>query len=108
MRTNAALYATLPRFCVTLEPGDALLSPSWWWHRVENLARVNVGVSSRWITARWRSQLPEVSNHFHLSALFPEHLLLTALRLVGYDPGAFDFPVGDQLQTDWLMKAPSS
>ena len=104
VRENAELYARLPRVCTTLEPGDALLSPSWWWHRVENLAPVNVGVSSRWITTRWRSVWPELANHAALGALFPEHALLWGMRMFGYDPGAPEFLVGDQLQTDWLKK----
>lgn len=37
-----------PRFQATLEPGDVLLSPSWWWHAVENVTPETVGVATRW------------------------------------------------------------
>lgn len=40
------------RYCpystVTLEPGDVLLNPPWWWHAVRNASPTSIGVASRW------------------------------------------------------------
>lgn len=38
-----------PIFKVTLEPGDVLLNPPWWWHAVKNDSEKTVAVASRWI-----------------------------------------------------------
>ena len=37
-----------PRYSVKLGPGDILLVPRWWYHSVENLSTVSVGVATRW------------------------------------------------------------
>ena len=37
-----------PRYSVRLGPGDILLVPRWWYHSVENLSTVSVGVATRW------------------------------------------------------------
>jgi len=42
-------FAHCPIFEVTLEPGDVLLNPPWWWHAVRNVSETTVGVASRWI-----------------------------------------------------------
>ena len=42
------LYRYCPRLEVTLEPGDVLFNPSWWWHSVQNITEETIGVSSRW------------------------------------------------------------
>ena len=42
-------FAHCPIFEVTLEPGDLLLNPPWWWHAVRNVSETTVGVASRWI-----------------------------------------------------------
>lgn len=38
-----------PVFRVTLEPGDVLFNPPWWWHSVRNVSEKTVGVASRWM-----------------------------------------------------------
>lgn len=35
---------------VTLEPGDMLVFPAWWWHRVDNLSPETIGVAVRFRT----------------------------------------------------------
>lgn len=45
---NFPLYRYCPRLRVTLEPGDVLFNPSWWWHSVQNVTEETIGVSSRW------------------------------------------------------------
>lgn len=42
-------FAWCPIFEVTLEPGDVLLNPPWWWHAVRNVSETTVAVASRWI-----------------------------------------------------------
>ena len=42
------LFKYCPILEVTLEPGDVLLNPPWWWHAVENITEATVGVASRW------------------------------------------------------------
>ena len=37
----------LPRYDVTLEPGDILWNAPWWWHRIENSDDVNIGLAIR-------------------------------------------------------------
>lgn len=42
------LYNRVPRLTVTLEPGDLLLNPPWWWHAVDNVTPVTISVATRW------------------------------------------------------------
>jgi hypothetical protein len=41
-------FAYCPYLTVTLEPGDVLLNPPWWWHAVRNASPTSIGVASRW------------------------------------------------------------
>ena len=45
---DVPLFRYCPRFTVDLEKGDVLLSPSWWYHAVENLTERSLGVATRW------------------------------------------------------------
>ncbi len=40
------LYRYIPKFSVTLEPGDILFSPQWWWHCVDT-PEPSIGIASR-------------------------------------------------------------
>ena len=40
-----------PRYSAKLGPGDILLVPRWWYHSVENLSSISVGVATRWESA---------------------------------------------------------
>ena len=42
-------FSYCPIFRVTLEPGDVLFNPPWWWHSVKNESAKTVGVASRWM-----------------------------------------------------------
>jgi hypothetical protein len=42
------LYNRVPRLTVTLEPGDLLINPPWWWHAVDNVTPVTISVATRW------------------------------------------------------------
>lgn len=42
------LYQRCPRYWATLEHGDVLLNPPWWWHTVDNLTPTSIGVATRW------------------------------------------------------------
>ncbi len=57
----------LPRYEITLEPGDMLFNAHWWWHGVRNLSDFSIAVANRW------------TNHpVHMLAnnLFYSHLVL--------------------------------
>ncbi|MCA9716160.1 MAG: cupin-like domain-containing protein [Myxococcales bacterium] len=41
-------FAWCPYYQATLEPGDVLLNPPWWWHAVRNQSESSVAVASRW------------------------------------------------------------
>ncbi len=43
------LWNYCPKYTVVLNPGDVLLSPSWYWHTVENLTDMTIGVATRWL-----------------------------------------------------------
>lgn len=62
----------LPRFEVTLEPGDLLYNAPWWWHEVENLDPFVVGCAVRHIPQPGRAS-PGWANHplFTLTSLYP-------------------------------------
>jgi hypothetical protein len=45
------LFRYCPRFSVDLKKGDVLLSPSWWYHAVENRTERTLGVATRWPNA---------------------------------------------------------
>jgi hypothetical protein len=42
-------FAHCPIFKVTLEPGDVIFNPPWWWHAIRNQTDTTLGVASRWI-----------------------------------------------------------
>ena len=42
------LYNRIPKLVVTLEPGDILLNPPWWWHAIDNKTNTTIAVATRW------------------------------------------------------------
>ena len=44
------LFEYCPVYHTTLEPGDVLFNPPWWWHAIKNSTPTTVGVASRWHT----------------------------------------------------------
>lgn len=44
------LFKYCPLYQATLEPGDVLFNPPWWWHAIRNIDEKTVGVASRWHT----------------------------------------------------------
>lgn len=44
------LFKYCPVYTATLEPGDVLFNPPWWWHSIKNVTPKTVGVASRWHT----------------------------------------------------------
>ncbi len=42
------LFRFCPRYTVDLEAGDVLLSPTWWYHSIENLTARTLAVAVRW------------------------------------------------------------
>lgn len=44
---DKSLLRNIPKFEYTLEEGDVLFNPSWWWHCVENMSEYTIGVANR-------------------------------------------------------------
>ena len=44
------MFKYCPVYQATLEPGDVLFNPPWWWHSIKNVDATTVGVASRWHT----------------------------------------------------------
>ncbi|SNS59492.1 Cupin-like domain-containing protein [Ekhidna lutea] len=42
-------FKHIPVYKVTLQPGDLLYNPPWWWHDVRNLSPLTVGCATRWV-----------------------------------------------------------
>ncbi|TNC79276.1 MAG: hypothetical protein C9356_20040 [Oleiphilus sp.] len=42
------LYNRIPKLTVTLEPGDLLINPPWWWHTISNITESTIAVATRW------------------------------------------------------------
>lgn len=68
----------LPRFEVTLQPGDLLYNAPWWWHEVYNLDAFTVGCAIRHVPRPMR-RAPSVSNHplWTATSLYPVARTLT-------------------------------
>ena len=41
------IYKYLPRYEVSLDPGDILWIPPWWWHRIRNDPGLSIGIAIR-------------------------------------------------------------
>jgi hypothetical protein len=54
------LYNRIPKLRITLEPGDMLINPPWWWHAINNVTPSTISVASRWeiLTENARQNLP--------------------------------------------------
>jgi len=44
------LFQYCPVYATTLEPGDVLFNPPWWWHSIKNVSPTSIGIASRWHT----------------------------------------------------------
>ena len=44
---DKSILRHIPKFEYTLEEGDVLFNPSWWWHCVENMSEYTIGVANR-------------------------------------------------------------
>lgn len=44
------LFKYCPVYQATMNPGDVLFNPPWWWHAIKNIDEKTVGVASRWHT----------------------------------------------------------
>jgi hypothetical protein len=42
------MFKFCPVYETTLEAGDVMLNPAWWWHAIRNITRTSVAVASRW------------------------------------------------------------
>ena len=78
-RAHTELFTGCPRLEITLEPGDVLFSPPWWWHRVENLDPDTVGAASRWAVPG----LPDANRLFTFAQLASGELLRATAETLG-------------------------
>lgn len=70
------LYRYCPRFEVTLEHGDLLLNPPWWWHAVRCETEHTVSAATRW----YPDTMPDTNRLFsflHAEPRFVGHILGT-------------------------------
>jgi hypothetical protein len=44
---DKSILKNIPKYEYTLEEGDVLFNPSWWWHCVENMTEYTIGVANR-------------------------------------------------------------
>jgi hypothetical protein len=44
---DKSILRNIPKYEYTLEEGDLLFNPSWWWHCVENMSEYTIGVANR-------------------------------------------------------------
>jgi hypothetical protein len=44
------LFKYCPVYKTTINPGDVLFNPPWWWHSIKNVTPTTIGVASRWHT----------------------------------------------------------
>jgi len=59
IEANFPLFNRVPRLTVTLDPGDILINPPWWWHAVKNVTPATIAVATRWgLLERYSSQAP--------------------------------------------------
>ena len=59
LEAHTPLYNRIPKLTITLEPGDLLINPPWWWHAINNLTPVTISVATRWnILADYIRQSP--------------------------------------------------
>lgn len=64
------LYKYCPRFSVTLESGDVLFNPPWWWHTVDNLTPTSVAVATRWDAIGKDFSFYEINRILSILAIF--------------------------------------
>lgn len=82
----------MPRYEVTLEPGDLLYNAPWWWHEVDNLDPMNIGCAIRHLTPPYRMPPTLQNNPIYgaASTYTTAHALATghwiAQRVFGYQP----------------------
>ncbi|MBD1227093.1 cupin-like domain-containing protein [Xenorhabdus griffiniae] len=48
LEEHQPLYNRIPKLRITLEPGDMLINPPWWWHAINNQPPVSIAIASRW------------------------------------------------------------
>nr|VFK64412.1 MAG: Cupin-like domain-containing protein [Candidatus Kentron sp. UNK]VFK71068.1 MAG: Cupin-like domain-containing protein [Candidatus Kentron sp. UNK] len=59
-----------PAFEITLDPGDVLFNPPWWWHAVRNVTDTTVGVASRWMLGgQAGTQLRSVEENYDIDRM---------------------------------------
>ena len=72
VREGYPLYNLIPKYEVTLNPGDVLYSPQWWWHTVDNVG-FSVGVAMRFRTGAF-AENPVYAAMTGLSPNFVRHM----------------------------------
>jgi oxalate decarboxylase/phosphoglucose isomerase-like protein (cupin superfamily) len=80
---DVPLFRYCPRFTVDLEKGDVLLSPTWWYHAVENLTERTLAVATR-----WRDPAQLASNRLYNFLYFhPRNIVVLVGRVMRFAAG---------------------
>jgi hypothetical protein len=80
---DVPLFKYCPRLTVDLEKGDVLLSPSWWYHAVDNLTERSLAVATRW---RQPGQL-DSNRLYNFLYLHPRNIVTVAARVMKFAMG---------------------
>jgi hypothetical protein len=97
-----AFLKNVPRMSVTLEAGDVLLNPPWWWHGVFSEADENIAVATRISPKWWDFRLhrdPNLTNNLGY-ALLSVYLPLRAFLAVSQVKSRLS---GEQLPTHAVL-----
>ena len=80
---DVPLFRYCPRVTVDLQKGDVLLSPSWWYHAVENITERSLAVATRW---RDPAQL-DSNRLYNFLYVSPRNLAIIAGRVLRFAAG---------------------
>jgi hypothetical protein len=77
------LYNRVPKLRYTLEPGDMLINPPWWWHAINNVTPSTISVASRWeiLTENTRQNLA----YDYVQSLRKDRLTIVGKKLAPTD-----------------------
>lgn len=88
IEAHSPLYNRVPKLRITLEPGDMLINPPWWWHAINNLTPATIAVATRW-------EIETENQRQNLAYDFVQSMRKDRLTIVGKKMGEHDVVVPD-------------